>query len=64
MAGFRDMRAMAGLLFLFCLALLAPATWAAENRAGEQAQRQETQPLHNAPVWRDVLSGETPSGVA
>jgi formate dehydrogenase subunit gamma len=31
---------------------------AADSSAKEQAQRQTVQPLNNAPVWRDVRSGE------
>jgi formate dehydrogenase subunit gamma len=64
MAVNRDMRVLARLLFLSCLALFAAPTWAADGGAKEQAQRQQTQPLNNAPVWRDVRSGETPEGVA
>ena len=31
---------------------------AADSSSKEQAQRQAVQPLNNAPVWRDVRSGE------
>ncbi len=64
MAGKRDMRVLARLLFLSCLAVFSVPTGAADGGAKEQAQRQQTQPLNNAPVWRDVRSGETPEGVA
>src|SRR5215831_13496914 len=61
----QDMRASACLL-LFCGATLAFPSWAqgpAAEHAREQVQRQETQPLNNAPVWRDVRSRETPNQV-
>ncbi len=56
-----DMRAVIRLGFVF-LALLAaqPALAADESGAAEQAERQVTQPLNNAPVWRDVRGGENP----
>lgn len=62
MPGHRDMRVLARLLLLLCIAVLAPAAWAAETAGGakEQAQRQQEQPLNNAPVWRDVRGGENP----
>jgi formate dehydrogenase subunit gamma len=62
MPGIRDMRVLARLFFLACLALFAPASWAADGEGGakEQAQRQQTQPLNNAPVWREVRKGENP----
>src|SRR5258706_10079491 len=62
MPGIRDMRVLARLFFLACLALPAPASWAADGEGGakEQAQRQQTQPLNNAPVWREVRKGENP----
>jgi formate dehydrogenase subunit gamma len=42
--------------------LITPAAFAAEGASGaqEQAQRQQDQPLNNAPVWRDVRGGENP----
>ena len=41
--------------------LLAPSlAWSAESSAQEQAQRQITQPLNNAPMWREVRKGENP----
>ena len=55
-----DMRAMVRLVIFSCAMLLAPAAWAAETPGGakEQAQRQQDQPLNNAPVWTDVRRGE------
>lgn len=52
-------RLLVGLVTALALAVSAPAT-AQESQRGTtdtQAQRQETQPLNNAPVWRDVRSG-------
>jgi formate dehydrogenase subunit gamma len=47
------------LLLLSCLLLLAPSSWAADaDPARQQAQRQQDQPLNNAPVWREVRKGE------
>lgn len=48
---------------LFCaapaLAQQSPApTKAEESAATQQVQRQQSQPLNNAPVWREVRSGE------
>jgi formate dehydrogenase subunit gamma len=62
MVRIRDMRAMIRLLMLSCAMLFAPAALAAEGPSGaqEQAQRQQDQPLNNAPVWRDVRGGENP----
>ncbi len=62
MPGIRDMRVLARLSFLACLALFAPASWAADgdDTAKAQAQRQQTQPLNNAPLWREVRKGENP----
>lgn len=42
---------------LFVLAATAPAG-AADTGAKEQVERQATQPLNNAPVWRDVRGGD------
>jgi formate dehydrogenase subunit gamma len=58
----RGMRAAARLLFVALIPLFAQAAWAQQpgGRAQEQAQRELTQPLNNAPVWRDVRSGENP----
>jgi formate dehydrogenase subunit gamma len=63
MIRYRDMRVLARVLLL-CAALFSSSSWAqapAQEHAKEQVQRQETQPLNNAPVWRDVRSSETPS---
>ena len=57
MPGYRDMREIVRWLFLLSAMLLAPVTWAADGSAKEQAQRQQDQPLNNAPVWRDVRGG-------
>jgi formate dehydrogenase subunit gamma len=56
------MRAVVRLLILSCVMLITPAAFAAEGASGaqEQAQRQQDQPLNNAPVWRDVRGGENP----
>jgi formate dehydrogenase subunit gamma len=46
------------------LMLLVPAAANAQqgsDRAEEQAKRQQQQPLNNAPVWREVRSGDTSS---
>jgi formate dehydrogenase subunit gamma len=47
---------------VLALALAAPlpsvAQAPADKEAQAQAERQRTQPLNNAPVWRDVRSGE------
>ena len=49
------------LLVLLAGMLLAPSlAWCADSSAQEQAQRQITQPLNNAPMWRDVRKGENP----
>ena len=61
MAGFRDMRALIRLLIVVAIALFAPASWAAQGGAKEQAERQQTQPLNNAPVYSDVRRGENPN---
>lgn len=64
MPGIRDMRASFGFLILSCAMLFAPAVLAqgaAQEHAREQVQRQQSQPLNNAPVWRDVRSTETPA---
>ena len=54
-----DMRVLVRLLFVLCIALFTPSAWAAEGSA-KQAERQATQPLNNAPFWRDVRGGENP----
>ena len=60
MIGIRDMR---GLIRFACALLMLfglQSAWAADSGAREQAQRQQDQPLNNAPVWRDVRGGENP----
>ena len=61
MVGLCDMR---GLIRFACALLMLfglQSAWAAETGgAKEQAQRQQDQPLNNAPVWRDVRGGENP----
>ena len=45
-------------VFLLALAMqFAGAAWA-QSEAQQQQQRQAEQPGNNAPVWRDVKSGE------
>ena len=60
MPGYRDMRVLARLFLFSSVMFLAPlpvaAQGAAQEHAKEQAQRQQEQPLNNAPVWRDVRS--------
>ena len=57
MLAHRVSRWLAGLvLALSVLAVAQPAL--AADRVQEQVQRQETQPLNNAPVWRDVRGGD------
>src|SRR5690348_2095916 len=59
MPGICDMRVLARLLFLSCLMLAAPSSWAADSDAvSQQVQRQQDQPLNNAPVWREVRKGD------
>jgi formate dehydrogenase subunit gamma len=48
----------ASLLFAWFAIALPSFSVAADNSAREQAQRQAVQPLNNAPVWRDVRSGD------
>ena len=59
MAVYRDMRVLVRLLFMLCIALFAQSAWPAEGSA-KQAERQDTQPLNNAPFWRDVRGGDNP----
>jgi formate dehydrogenase subunit gamma len=64
----RDMRGVARLLFALLFLTVAQTGLAQQqapapagpSSAQEQAQRQSTQPLNNAPVWRDVRKGENP----
>jgi formate dehydrogenase subunit gamma len=55
-------RAIAALLAAAAMACAAPAAAQQQSGASEgaaaQAQRQQTQPLNNAPLWREVRSGE------
>ena len=61
MPGYRDMRVLVRLVFLSCVMLFTPLAWSADSGgAKEQAQRQQDQPLNNAPMWRDVRGGENP----
>ena len=61
MPGHRDMRALSRLLFLACMALSMAPAWSADTGAAQQqVQRQQDQPLNNAPVWREVRGGENP----
>jgi formate dehydrogenase subunit gamma len=57
----RDTTILQRALWMVCVlgALLGgTASLAAGPAAAEQAQRQQSQPLNNAPVWREVRSGE------
>jgi len=46
-------------MLLSCVMLFTPLAWSAESGgAKEQAQRQQDQPLNNAPVWGDVRRGD------
>jgi formate dehydrogenase subunit gamma len=58
MQGNRAWRWLAPLVFM--LAALLPQFAVAQSGAKEQAERQQSQPLNNAPVWRDVRSGDNP----
>jgi formate dehydrogenase subunit gamma len=61
MPGYSDVRALLGLVLLSCVMLFTPLAWSADSGgAAEQAQRQQDQPLNNAPVWREVRKGENP----
>jgi formate dehydrogenase subunit gamma len=51
-------RWVACLLFAWFAVAVPGLSAAADSSAKEQAQRQAVQPLNNAPVWRDVRSGE------
>ncbi len=53
-------RWLAPLVFLLAAALLPQFATAQGGGAKEQAERQQSQPLNNAPVWRDVRGGENP----
>ena len=58
-----DMRGVARLLFTLLVLMLALPAPAADEGARQQAERQVTQPLNNAPVWRDVRKGENPNQI-
>lgn len=50
-------------LQLLCLLMglgwfAASPSWAADDLASAQARRQVEQPLNNAPVWKEVRSGQ------
>jgi len=61
MPGQSDVRVWLRLVLLSCVMLFAPLAWSADGGgAKEQAQRQQDQPLNNAPVWRDVRGGDHP----
>ena len=48
----------AALIGLFCVVAAAQeASAEGSDRAAQQVERQQTQPLNNAPVWREVRSG-------
>lgn len=54
---------MTRLIQLLCLLatliwFASGAAWAAEDLAPQQAKRQVEQPLNNAPLWKEVRSGE------
>ena len=60
-----DMRAATRPLFAFLFLMVAQPAFAqqqapAPKPAQEQVERQVTQPLNNAPVWRDVRGGDNP----
>ena len=58
----RDVRAGIRLVCaLIMLGCLQPAVAADPGGNREQAQRQQVQPLNNAPIWRDVRGGDNPS---
>src|SRR5688500_18502081 len=59
----RDMRTVLSFVCALFLAVALQPAWAAQaDKADnqEQVQRQQEQPLNNAPVWRDVRSGDNP----
>jgi formate dehydrogenase subunit gamma len=57
----RDMRAAVGFVCAFFMLACLQVAGAAETAGNrEQVQRQQTQPLNNAPVWRDVRRGDNP----
>jgi len=52
-----NIRALSSCAFLVALALPAAAQRPEADPAAQQVERQATQPLNNAPVWREVRSG-------
>src|SRR5688572_22198738 len=56
----RDMRTVLSFVCALFLAFALQPAWAAKADNQEQVQRQQEQPLNNAPVWRDVRSGDNP----
>src|SRR5688500_1109466 len=59
--GSSDMRGVARLVAVLLALVVSLPAFAADGAAKEQAERQATQPLNNAPVWRDVRGGENPN---
>ncbi len=57
MLGNRAMRWLAPVLLALAV-MGGPQHALAKDSAKEQVQRQDTQPLNNAPVWRDVRGGD------
>jgi formate dehydrogenase subunit gamma len=55
-----DMRVIVRLLAALLALFIALPVFGAEGAAKEQVDRQATQPLNNAPVWREVRKGENP----
>jgi len=51
---------LCAVLAMAAFGLALPAAAADTGSAQEQAQRQQVQPGNNAPVWRDVRSGDNP----
>jgi formate dehydrogenase subunit gamma len=57
----RDMRGWIRFVCALFVLIGLQSAWAADtDGAKAQADRQQTQPLNNAPVWRDVRGGENP----
>jgi formate dehydrogenase subunit gamma len=54
-------RGMIGAILALVAALASAPALSQESGAKAQADRQSVQPLNNAPVWRDVRSGENPA---
>jgi len=60
MACVGDMRMVTRLIIASLVLLLSLPACAADDPAKEQAERQLTQPLNNAPFWGEVRKGENP----